>query len=124
VRREVLGRDAVDGADSNTHHLGRQHCPHAQIERARRGERRHSTKQERVGPLDAQGGVTVQGFVWDHRPMIAAPVQCHVDGIAKRSHGERGYSRWRRRATVPSTDAAPSSVMTQAATVTAVRTEA
>jgi len=30
--------------------------------------------------------VTVQGFVRDHGPMIAAPVQGDVDGIAKGAH--------------------------------------
>jgi hypothetical protein len=30
--------------------------------------------------------VTMQVFVRDHFPMIAAPVQCDVDGIPKGSH--------------------------------------
>jgi hypothetical protein len=30
--------------------------------------------------------VTMQVFVRDHFPMIAAPVQCDVDGISKGSH--------------------------------------
>jgi hypothetical protein len=30
--------------------------------------------------------MTMQVFVWNHCSMIAAPVQCDVDEIPKRSH--------------------------------------
>jgi len=40
----------------------------------------------RIGLLDVLGRVTMQLFVWDYCPMIAASVQCDVDGIPKGSH--------------------------------------
>ena len=43
-------------------------------------------KEERIGPGDVLGRVTMQVFVRDHRTMIAAPVQGDVDGIPKGSH--------------------------------------
>jgi len=39
-----------------------------------------------VEPGDVHIGMAVQGFVRDHCPMIAAPVQGDVDGIAKGAH--------------------------------------
>ena len=43
-------------------------------------------KRRSIGLDDVFHRVTMQVFVRDHFPMIAAPVQCNVDGIAKRSH--------------------------------------
>jgi hypothetical protein len=43
-------------------------------------------KKEGVGPRKVLGRVTMQVFVRGHCTMIAAPVQCDVDGIPKGSH--------------------------------------
>jgi hypothetical protein len=47
---------------------------------------RHAAKEKSIGLDDVVHRVTVQVFVRDHFPMIAAPVQCDVDGISKGSH--------------------------------------
>ena len=39
-----------------------------------------------IGPVEVLDRVTMQLFVRDYCTMIAAPVQCDVDGIPKRSH--------------------------------------
>jgi hypothetical protein len=39
-----------------------------------------------MGLLEVLDGVTMQVFVRDHCTMIAAPVQCDVDGISKGAH--------------------------------------
>src|SRR5262245_27881153 len=46
----------------------------------------HPAKEEGIGPLEVLDGVTIDVFVREHSTMIAAPVQCDVDGIPKRSH--------------------------------------
>jgi hypothetical protein len=46
----------------------------------------HPAKEEGIGLLDVPGRVTMQVFVREHFTMIAAPVQCDVDGIPKGSH--------------------------------------
>ena len=46
----------------------------------------HPAKEEGIGPLDVLGRVTMQFFIRNPRTMIAAPVQCDVDGVPKRSH--------------------------------------
>src|SRR5215471_4535456 len=46
----------------------------------------HTAKEEGIGPVEVLDRVTMQVFVRDHRTMIAAPVQCDVDGIPKGSH--------------------------------------
>ena len=43
-------------------------------------------KKEGIGPREVLGRVTMQVFVRGHCTMIAAPVQCDVDGIPKGSH--------------------------------------
>ena len=45
----------------------------------------HSAKEEGIGLGKVLGRVTMQVFVRDHYSMIAAPVQCDVDGIPKGS---------------------------------------
>ena len=45
--------------------------------------------------------MTVQVFVRDHRTVIAAPVQCDVDGIPKGSHLPKRKWREGRRCQVP-----------------------
>ena len=42
--------------------------------------------QEGIGPVEILDRVTMQVFVRDHCTMIAAPVQCDVDGITQGSH--------------------------------------
>jgi hypothetical protein len=49
----------------------------------------YPAEEEGVGLGDDLGGVTVQGIVRDHYPMIAAPVQGDVDGVPKGSHQVR-----------------------------------
>jgi hypothetical protein len=44
--------------------------------------------------VDVLDRVTTQVFVWGNCPMIAAPVQCDVDGIPKRSHDASRNSRF------------------------------
>src|SRR5262249_1808758 len=46
----------------------------------------HSAKNEGIGLGEVLDCVTVYVFVRDHHTMIAAPVQCDVDGIPKGSH--------------------------------------
>jgi hypothetical protein len=46
----------------------------------------HSAKEESIGPGDVFHRVTMDVFVRDAFTMIAAPVQCDVDGIQKGSH--------------------------------------
>src|SRR5215218_8174026 len=53
---------------------------------------RHPAKEEGIGPLEVLDSVTMQVFVGDPCTMIAAPVQCDVDGIPKGSH--RTFWRW------------------------------
>ena len=43
-------------------------------------------RKTRIGLADVLGRVTMQFFVREHCTMIAAPVQCDVDGIPKGSH--------------------------------------
>jgi hypothetical protein len=45
-----------------------------------------SLKEEGIGLGEVLGRVTMQFFVCQHCTMIAAPVQCDVDGIPKGSH--------------------------------------
>jgi hypothetical protein len=44
-----------------------------------------TTKEEGIGLFEVLERVTMQVFVRDHFMMIAAPVQCDVDGIPKPS---------------------------------------
>src|SRR5262249_43539539 len=46
----------------------------------------HPAKEESIGLGEALGRVTMQVFVRGDCTMIAAPVQCDVDGISKGSH--------------------------------------
>jgi hypothetical protein len=53
-------------------------------------------KEEGIGLNEVLNRVTMQVFVRDHYTMIAASVQCDVDGVSKGSHFARvlpiGYS--------------------------------
>jgi hypothetical protein len=49
----------------------------------------HPAKEEGIGLAEVLGPVTKQVFVHEHCTMIAAPVQCDVDGIPKGSHYAR-----------------------------------
>src|SRR5579862_1440912 len=46
----------------------------------------HSAKEESIGAVEDLDRVTMQSFVRRDRAMIAASVQCDVDGISKGSH--------------------------------------
>src|SRR6202035_4493444 len=46
----------------------------------------HPAKEQGIGLVEALGRGTMQVFVRHHHAMIAAPVQCDVNGIPKRSH--------------------------------------
>src|SRR5579872_5411663 len=46
----------------------------------------HPAKEEGIGMVKVLDRVTMQVFVRVYCTMIAAPVQCDVDGIPKRSH--------------------------------------
>jgi len=46
----------------------------------------HTAKEQRIGLGDVFHRVAMDVFVRDPFTMIAAPVQCDVDGIPKRSH--------------------------------------
>jgi hypothetical protein len=48
-----------------------------------------ASKEESIGTLEVFHRVTMQLFVCEHCTMIAAPVQCDVDGIPKRPHRVR-----------------------------------
>jgi len=47
---------------------------------------RHSAKEEGIGLGDVLDRVTMQVFVRDPCTMIAASIQCDIDGIAEGSH--------------------------------------
>src|SRR4030095_6050170 len=47
---------------------------------------RQPAKEESIGLIEVFHRVTMYVFVRDHCTMIAAPVQCDVDGISKGSH--------------------------------------
>jgi hypothetical protein len=47
---------------------------------------RYPAKEERIGPGKVLDGMTMQLFVGGYCTMIAAPVQCDVNGIPKRLH--------------------------------------
>src|SRR4030095_1001841 len=47
---------------------------------------RYSAKEEGIGLPEVLDRVTMQVFVREYCTMIAAPVQCDVDGIPKGSH--------------------------------------
>jgi hypothetical protein len=49
----------------------------------------HPAKEEGIGLVEVLDGVTMQVFVREHCTMIAAPVQCDVDGVPKRSRHVR-----------------------------------
>src|ERR1700730_8275344 len=46
----------------------------------------HPAKEEGIGPVEVLDRATMQFFVRGYCTMIAAPVQCDVDGIPKGSH--------------------------------------
>ena len=46
----------------------------------------YAAKEEGIGLREVLGRVTMQVFVCQHCTMIAAPVQCDVDGIPKGAH--------------------------------------
>ena len=46
----------------------------------------HPAKEEGIGLVEVLDRVTMQVFVGEYCTMIAAPVQCDVDGIPKGSH--------------------------------------
>src|SRR5215470_3553287 len=46
----------------------------------------HPAKEEGIGLIEVLDRVTMQVFVREHYTMIAAPVQCDVDGIPKGPH--------------------------------------
>jgi hypothetical protein len=51
--------------------------------------RKSPGKEEGIGLVEVLDRVTMQVFVREHCTMIAAPVQCDVDGIPKGSHYAR-----------------------------------
>ena len=50
-------------------------------------------QEEGIGLVEVLDRVSMQVFVREHCTMVAAPVQCDVDGIAKGSHNPR-VGRW------------------------------
>jgi hypothetical protein len=50
---------------------------------------RHPAKEKGIGLADVLDRVTMQVFVDEAYTMIAAPVQCDVDGVPKGSHFAR-----------------------------------
>src|SRR3954466_1258018 len=60
---------------------GRPRCLHHLV--------RHPAKEKGIGLVEVLDRVTMQVFVRGDRTMIAAPVQCDVDGIPKGSHQVR-----------------------------------
>src|SRR5688572_30309549 len=49
----------------------------------------HPAKEESIGLFEVLDRMTMQVFVREYCTMVAAPVQCDVDGIPKRSHYAR-----------------------------------
>ena len=80
----------VDRPGEGFHPIGHPIRPHS---RPRRRPPRclhhfvgYPAKEEGIGLREVLGRVTMQVFVREHCAMIAAPVQCDVDGIPKGSH--------------------------------------
>src|SRR4026208_475413 len=84
ARHDVLLR-RVDRAAEGFHPIGH-------LSRPRRTKRclhhfiSHPAKEEGIRPVEVLDRVTMQVFVRENCTMIAAPVQCDVDGIPKGSH--------------------------------------
>jgi hypothetical protein len=72
-----------------THPLRPRSCRRRRPKRCLHQFVSHPAKEKGIGLGDVLGGVTMQLFVRDPFPMIAAPVQCDVDGMTKRSHHAR-----------------------------------
>ena len=64
-------------------------CPRRRVERCLHHFVSHPAKEEGIGPTEVLSGISMQVFVWDDCSMIAAAVQCDVDGIPKGSHYAR-----------------------------------
>ena len=68
------------------HPIRPRSCPRRRPERCLHHFVSHPAKEERIGPVEVLDGVSMQVFGRWNDTMIAAPVQCDVDGIPKGSH--------------------------------------
>ncbi len=89
ARHDVLLR-RVDRPGEGRHPLGHPIRPHSRLRR-RPPRRLHHfvgdpAKKEGISLREVLSRVAMQVFVCDHHTVIAAPVQCDVDGISKGSH--------------------------------------
>src|SRR6202043_4232524 len=79
----------VDRPGEGFHPIRPRSRPHRRPERCLHHFVSHPAKEEGIGLVEVLDRVTMQVFVRDHFTMIAAPVQCDVDGIPKGSHYAR-----------------------------------
>src|SRR5258706_8996939 len=89
----------VDRPGEGFHPIRPRSRPRRRPERCLHHFVRYPAEEEGIGLVEVLDRVTMQLFVRDHCTMIAAPVQCDVDGIPKGSRHGRGPIEMRRRAT-------------------------
>src|SRR5262249_24751668 len=88
ARHDVLLR-RVDRPGEGFHPIRPRSRPRRRPERCLHHFVSHPAKEEGIGLGEVLDRVTMQVFVREHCTMIAAPVQCDVDGIPKGSHYAR-----------------------------------
>src|SRR5207248_5286397 len=76
----------VDRPGEGFHPIGLRYRPRRRPERRLHHFVSHPAKEEGIGLLEVLDRMTMQVFVREHCTMIAAAVQCDVDGIPKASH--------------------------------------
>src|SRR6059036_1811212 len=76
----------VDRPGEGFHPIGSRSCPRRRPPRRLHHLVSHPTKEKGIGLVEVLDRVTMQVFVREHCTMIAASVQCDVDGIPKGSH--------------------------------------
>src|SRR5262249_58407115 len=76
----------VDRPGEGFHPIGPRARPRRRPPRCLHHLVSHAAKEEGIGLDEVLDRVTMQVFVREHGTMIAAPVQCDVDGISKGSH--------------------------------------
>src|ERR1700736_1391912 len=79
----------VDRPGEGFHPIRPRSRPRRRPERSLHHFVSHPAKEEGIGLVKVLDRVTMQLFVRAYCTMIAAPVQCDVDGIPKRSHYAR-----------------------------------
>src|SRR6266446_2126366 len=76
----------VDRPGEQFHPIRARSCPRRRPPRCLHHFVSHPAKKESIGLVEVFRRVTMYVFVREHFTMIAAPVQCDVDGVPKGSH--------------------------------------